>query len=323
MGPAGAQALSQAPAVRTVVPLQHRFAYVGPDLQDLYGVDPTRIASATPLRDSFVPGSTIHAALAALATTPDGVLLAAETLHDYQLRPGDLIRLRLQVAPSRAYRTVPFHVIGMVKEFPTAPKDSFIVANAAYITSATHDASVGTFLISSNDPTRTAAALRQRLRGTGPVVTDVVSARAKVTSASGLAATDLNGLARLELGFGAVLALACSGLALLLGIFERRRPLVLLTVLGATAPQRRRFVVGEMRAVLAAGLAGGAAIGACIAYMLVKVLTGIFDPAPDAPSLPTMYLIGLVGSVVVVTAVVVEVASRLVGRARPSALRDL
>ena len=37
--------LSSVPGVRSVEALQHRFAYVGSDLQDLYGVDPTSVVS--------------------------------------------------------------------------------------------------------------------------------------------------------------------------------------------------------------------------------------------------------------------------------------
>lgn len=322
IGPQAAAPLRTAPAVTAVEPLQHRLAYVGPDLQDLYGIRPTSIGRVAPLRDSYVPGSTIKAALHSLATTPDGVLLSAETITDYQLHPGDPVRLRLQTGPDHRYRPVPFHVLGQIKEFPTAPKDSFIIANAAYLTSVTHSDAVGTFLIGSSDPTRTAASIRDRLR-TGAQVTDIVSSRQSVTSASGLAGTDLTGLARLELGFGLILAIACSALALALGITERRRALVLLAALGATAAQRRRFLAAEARALLIGGATGGILIGGTIAYLLVKVLTGIFDPAPSGLTVPTTYLLVLVGSALVSSTLVLLVVGRLAARAGPSQLRDL
>jgi len=309
--------------VSAVEPLVHRFAYVGPDLQDLYGIRPDRIASVAPLRDSFVPGSTIKDALTQLDRTPDGVLLSAETLYDYQLHPGDTIRLRLQAGPGGRYKPVGFHVLGQIAEFPTAPKDSFIVANAAYIAKVTGSDRVGTFLVSSTDPPRTAAALRRQVAGSGARVQDVDSARAEVTTASGLAATDLTGLSRLELGFGVLLSLACSSLALALGIAERRRALVLLAALGASARQRGQFLTAEARALLTGGLVGGAIIGAVIAYLLVKVLTGIFDPPPTGPALPWAYLVGLGSVVVAATIGVVATFGRLAGRAGPAELRDL
>jgi putative ABC transport system permease protein len=323
VGPAGSQVIAGAPGVRAVEPLQHRFAYVGPDLQDIYGVRASTFAKVAPLQDAFVPGSTVSATLAKLRSTPDGVLLSAETLHDYQLHPGDLIRVRLQTGPDQVYRPVPFHVLGLVTEWPTAPKDSFIVANADYLSRATGSAAVGTFLVSTDAPASTAAGLRTRLTGTGAQVQDISSARAQVTSASGLAATDLAGLSRIELGFGILLALACSALALLGGILERRRALVLLAALGATARQRGRFLSTEATALVGSGLVGGTAIGGVIAYLLVKVLTGIFDPAPAGATVPWTYLGGVLALVVGVTAAVVAGAGRLVARAGPSELRDL
>ncbi len=322
--PAGTdRTLAAAPAVRAVEAVQHRFAYVGPDLQDVYGINPATIGRAAPLLDSFTPGSTIKKALATLAATPDGVLLSAETLHDYQLRPGDLIRLRLQTGTDRQYRPIDFHVVGLVTEFPTAPKDSFIIANASYLSARTQSAAVSSYLISSSDPTRTATALRARLGGTSARVSDIVSARSTVTTVSGLAGADLAGLARLELAFGLVLALACSGLALLLGAAQRRRALVLLGALGATARQRGRFLAGEAWAVLTGGVLAGAVIAATVSYLLVKVLTGIFDPAPTAPTLPSGYLLILLGSVTAATAVVVLAVNRLGSRASLTELRDL
>jgi putative ABC transport system permease protein len=322
VGPEGARALSTVTGVQAVEPLQHRLAYVGADLQDLYGIAPGTIGRVAPLLDSFVPGSTVRAALHALATTPDGALLSAETIHDYQLHPGDPVRLRLQAGPSHTYQQVGFHVIGVVKEFPTAPKDSFIIANASYVAKATGSAAVGAFLIKSATPTATAAALRQSLPP-GAQVHDIVADRIAVTSASGLASADLSGLSRLELGFGLILALASSGLALALGITERRRALVLLAALGATARQRGRFLTAEARALLAGGLLGGVAIGTTIAYLLVKVLTGIFDPAPTGLTVPIGYLGLLVASVLAATAAVLVVFGRLASRAGPSQLRDL
>ena len=321
--PSAAASLAHAPGVRAVEPMAHRFAYVGPDLQDLYGIDPATIGRVAPLLDSFTPGSTVAQAMDALRRTPDGVLLSGETLHDYQLRPGDLVRVQLQTGPDRAYRPVDFHVIGQINEFPTAPKDSFIVANATYLVAQTGSDAVGTFLISSSAPTRTSAALGTQVSGTGATVSDVVSARTTVSTASGLAAADLSGLSRLELGFGVLLALACSGLALLLGVVQRRRALVLLAALGASSRQRGRFLTAEAWGLLLGGLVGGAALAVAISYLLVKVLTGIFDPPPSAAALPFGYLALLAGAIVLTSGAVVVGVGRLAGRAGPEELRSL
>ena len=260
--------------------------------------------------------------LDALRARADGVLLSAETLHDYQLHPGDSIRLRLQTGARAQYRPQAFTVVGEVAEWPTAPKDSFIVANADYVARVTGDPGVPTLLVSSSAPATTSRWLRQRA-GNAVNVTDVSTARGSVTTASGLAASDLGGLARLELGYGVLLAVAAFGLALLVGILQRRRALVVLAALGATSRQRGRFLAVEASAILATGLVGGAAITAAMAAMLVKVLTGIFDPPPDHPTVPWLYL-ALLFLIVIATAVsVVTIAGRAAGRAGPRELRDL
>jgi len=313
--------LARLPGVLAVERMQHRLAYVGPDLQDLYGIDARTIGRAAPLQDAFTPGSSVRTALARLASTEDGALLAQETLHDYQLRPGDLVRLRLQDGLGR-YRTVPFHVAGVVTEFATAPRDSFIVANASYVARVTGSAAMQTLLVRTDQPGRIAAVLRRRVPS-GMTVADTVSAAAVVASASGLAAGNLTGLARLTLGFGFPLAVASGVLALVVGAAQRRRMLTILTLIGATSLQRRRFLRSEATALLAAGLLGGLVAGFVVAAELVKVLHGIFDPPPEHATVP----LGLLGALVVVVlgggAATVAVAGRLLSRVDASALRDL
>jgi len=62
-----------------------------------------------------------------LATQPDSILVSAETVKDYQLHVGDPLTLRLTDAQTHQPRAVSFHYVGVVSEFPTAPKDSFFV----------------------------------------------------------------------------------------------------------------------------------------------------------------------------------------------------
>ena len=61
-----------------------------------------------------------------------------ETVNDFQLSSiGDTINLRLMSAKDHQYHKVPFHFVGVAREFPTAPKDSFLVANASYVAKMT------------------------------------------------------------------------------------------------------------------------------------------------------------------------------------------
>lgn len=318
LDPAAARSLS---GVNAVAPVQHRLVYIGADLQDLYGVDAGTVGRAAPMQDAFTPGSTSQATFGRLQASHDGALVSQETLSDYQLHIGDLLRMRVSTGGG-AYRTVPFHVAGVITEFATAPRDSFVVANRSYLAQVTGSSSVQTLLVKTDQPAAVAAALRPVVPAQASIA-DTVGAAATVTTASGLAATDLSGLARLTLTFGLLLALASGSLALLVGIAQRRRSLVILAVLGASVRQRVGFVWSETRALLLAGVLGGLAIGGVLAFELVRVLNGIFDPAPSRPVIPAVPVTGLVVAVVAVTSLAAVFGARRLGRFDAGRLRDL
>jgi putative ABC transport system permease protein len=322
VGPSGASALAKVAGVKSVEPLQHRFAYVGADLQDLYGVRPASILSAGKLQNGWFQGGTAKQLMNALAARPDNIILAAETVKDFQLHPGDQVRLRLLDGVTKKFKTVPFHYVGIAKEFPTAPRDSFLVANADYVAKSTGSNAVGTFLLQTNgsDPAAVAARVRKQV-GTSASVTDIVTQRKVI--GSNLTAVELGGLTKVELGFALLLAIAASGLTLGLGFAERRRSFAIASALGAKSRQLGAFIWGESVFVTIGGLLFGGVIAFGITRMLVKVLTGVFDPPPDFLSIPWTYLIG----VLVLTTGAVAAAGVVTLRAlrRPSMedLRDL
>ncbi|MGH3436913.1 MAG: ABC transporter permease [Sciscionella sp.] len=301
--PSAAANLSTVPGVRGVEPVQHRFAYVGADLQDLYGVRPSTIRNVTALQDSYFKGGTAKQLMATLAAKPDSILVSAETVKDFQLHPGDLLRLRLQNSRTKQFTTVPFHYVGIVAEFPTAPKDSFLVANASYIAQRTGSDAVGSFLVNTGGQNSSAVAHNiQHLLGPSAAVTSLAHSR-KVVGSS-LTAVDLSGLTSVELGFAVALAAAAGALVLALGLAERRRSFAIAAALGASRRQLRGFVVGEAVVLAVGGLAAGALSGWALSHMLVSVLTGVFDPPPDALAVPWAYLAG-VGVIILVSLAVV------------------
>ena len=309
VSPDAAAALTVVPGVRAVEPLLHRFGYIGTDLQDLYGVNPATITSVTALQDSYVTGGTATELMSTLAARPDSILVSAETVTDYQLTPGDTVTLRLVDARTHQPVTVPFRYAGVVNEFPTAPKDSFFVANAAYLAQRTGSDAVGAFLIDTGGKDSPAVAERvDALLAGSATVTDITTTRQVVGSS--LTAVDLTGLTRIELGFAVLLAAAAGGLVLGLGVAERRRSFAIATALGAR-PRHLRAIIGSDAAVLAVtGLAAGAAIGWGLSRMLVTVLTGVFDPPPAALAVPWPYLAVLAAATVLALAGVTAGAVR-------------
>jgi putative ABC transport system permease protein len=311
------------PGVAAVQPMMHRFAYVGNDLQDLYGIDPQHVSTATPMSDAFFQGGNASGVLATLASRPDAVLVSAETVANYQLRPGDLLRLRIQSARDHAYHVVPFHYAGIVREFPTAPRDSFFIANASYVARVTGSPAYQDMLIRANGPPPAVAREVRHLLGpaSGAVVQDI-DTQLKVTL-SGLTALDLSGLTRLELAFAFVLAAAASGLVLALGLVERRRTFAIAAALGARSRQLASFVWSEAIFVTVGGVLLGVLSGWVLSFIIVKILTGVFDPPPPHLFVPWPYLAALGG----VTCGAIAAAGIGVTRAmrRPAAdiIRDL
>ena len=322
VGPDGARVLAKVSGVRAVEPLQHRFAYVGADLQDLYGVRPDSILAAGELQNGWFQGGTAKQLMNALRAQPDNILVSEETVKDFQLQPGDALRLRLRDAATKQLKTIPFHYVGVAKEFPTAPKDSFLIANEQYIARATGSDAVGAFLLQTGgtDPASVARRVRRQL-GTSAAVTDIVSQRRVV--GSNLTGVELGGLTKVELAFALVLAIAASGLTLGLGFNERRRSFAIASALGARNRQLGAFVWGESAFVTLSGLGLGAVVATALTEMLVRILTGVFDPPPDFVSIPWDYLTGVLGLTIGAVALAGALTLRALRRPVITALRDL
>ncbi|MCY0856372.1 ABC transporter permease [Cupriavidus sp. D39] len=274
------QKLAALPGVRAAQAMQHRFAYVGMDLQDLYGIDAARIGEATRMSNAFFEGGNAKGTLDLLARTPDGILVSEETVKDFQLHLGDQINLRMQSAKDHQYHVVPFHFIGVAREFPTAPRDSFLVANARYVAQKTHTDAAEMVLLKTPTPAQVAMAARAVVAALpGVKVTDVDQARRVIGSS--LTAVDLAGLTRLELGFAVLMVAGATGLVLALGLADRRRTFAILSALGATPAQLGAFLWSEALLLFVAGTSIGTLTGFALAWMLVKLLTGVFDPLPS------------------------------------------
>jgi putative ABC transport system permease protein len=312
------------PGVAAAEPMLHRFAFVGNDLQDLYGIDPGSIGRATPMSNAFFGGGNAAATLAELARTPDGVLVSEETVQTYQLHRGDTVTLRLQNARTHAYKPVTFRFIGVTREFPTAPKDSFLVANRSYVAAQTGTDAAEVVLLRAQPGAidRVASEARRAVRDlTGAQVTTIDEAQRKIGSS--LTAVDLRTLTALELAFAVVFAAAATGLLLALGLAERLRMFAILVALGAKRRQLLAFLAAEALLVVGAGAVFGIALGFLIAQVLVKVLTGVFDPPPEALAVPWSYLGGLLLAAAASTALAVAIAARATQRSVVAALREL
>ena len=195
-------------------------------------------------------------------------------------------------------------------------------ANATYLAEASGSDAVGAFLVDTGgkEQASVAAALRDRLGATATII-DLTETRSRVGSS--LTSVNLQGLTRLELAFAVLLAAGAAGIVLAVGLAERRRSLAIMSVLGAGRRQLRGLVFGEGLLLGAGGLLGGIVIAWGLAAMLVKVLTGVFDPPPSAVAVPWAYFAVTAAAVASSLAVAASAGARASTRPAVEELREL
>ncbi len=302
--------LAAIPGVSAAQPMQHRLAYVGTDLQDLYGIDAAHIGDATRMSNAYFAGGDAKKSLDLLGRTPDGIFVSAETVKDYQLNPGDQLNLRLQSAVDHQYHVIPFRFIGIAREFPTAPRDSFLVANAAYVGRVTGADAAEIVLLKTAAASADIAAAARTIVAPMPGVKVAELGETLRLIGSSLTSVDLRGLTRLELGLAVLMVASSTGLILALGLADRRRTFAILSALGAKPRQLGAFLWSEALLLFLAGTVVGTVTGFALAWMLVKLLTGAFDPPPEYLSVPWAYVGALIGVALVSVALAVVGALR-------------
>jgi len=281
--------IARVPGVAATSAVDHSYAYVGPDLQDTFGIEPNTISRATTLRDSYFLGGGAGTMLARLRERPDGILVSKETIADYSLKVGDLLRLRVLDHRSGRFRVVPFHVVGTVQEFPSAPRDSFMVANLSYLSRADRAGGPNVvFAKASEDPATVASRVASATRSDGVVVKDIRQQAAQTVSS--ITTVDLTGISHLEEAFAIVLAAAAMWLFVGLAVNERRHEFATMAAVGASLREVGAFVRSEAALVLGLAVPLALALGWLLAEMLVAMLRHVFDPPPDHLAVPWAYL---------------------------------
>jgi putative ABC transport system permease protein len=311
--PAAADAAKNAlgPGVLAATPFVDRVVYVGPEAQDLLAIDASTLAGVSPLSDTFFQGSTAGEALGALRSQPDAILVSAETARDYSIVPGDRIRIRVPDANGNL-KTVDFHMAGIALEFPTAPKDAFLVANLSYVADQTGNDRIS-FILAKADGNLGDATRRLSARlGDGWQVSDLATTSARV--ANSITSVDLAGLVIIDLGFAILIAAAGATLFLLAGLAERQRELATLVAIGAEPGQIRASITGETIVIGLAGILSGLVTGSLIALALLQILAGVFDPPAEVPAVPILGILAMVGCVAIALMVALVIADRGIAR---------
>ena len=284
--------IARVPGVAGTSAVDHSYAYVGPDLQDTLGIDPRTLPHATSLRDSYFLGGSARTMLDRLSARPDAILVSLETINDYSLHTGDLLKLRVLDRARGRFRIARFHVAGVVQEFPSAPRDSFMVVNRTYVDRITHDPGPNVvFVRAPGDPVAVADRVAARTRSAGTSVKDIRHQTAQTVSS--ITTVDVGGISRIEEAFALGLAAAAMVLFVAVALTERRHELATMAALGAPLRTVASFLWSEAVVVLAGAIVLAALLGWILAEMLVAMLRHVFDPQPDHLAVPWPYLLGL------------------------------
>ena len=305
--------VAQTSGVTGTTALDHTYAYVGPDLQDVFAIDPGTFQRGTSLRDSYFLGGSARAMLNRLKTRPDAILVSKETITDYSLNLGDLLKLRTLDHRTGTFHVVPFHVAGIVQEFPSAPKDSFMVANLPYILKATHDPGPNVVFAQTNgNPSQVARAVASRVTARGAIVKNI-SDQATQT-ASSITTVGLRGISRIEETFALLLAAGALILYSVMAFAERRQELATMAALGKKPRSIAQFIWTEIILIVVVAAALASVLGWLLAEMLIAMMQHAFDPPPDHLAGPWGFL-GALALVVVAGAVLAAlVAQRSIAR---------
>jgi putative ABC transport system permease protein len=297
--------------VTGATPVVDRVVYVGPEAQDLLAIDTATLPGVAPLADSFFQGSTAAGAIDALRSRPDAILVSAETARDYSIVPGDRIRVRVPDATGNL-RTVDFTMAGIALEFPTAPKDAFLVANLPYVVAQTGNDRISFVLARADGDVGGASVKLSHRLGSDWQVADLGTTTARLANA--ITSVDLSGLVLIDVAFAMIIAGVGVTLFLLAGLAERRREIATLIAIGAEPRQVRASMLGETLVVGIAGTVTGLLTGALVGVVLLQILAGVFDPPADVPAVPLLLVGVTIGAVALALGLGLAIADRGVAR---------
>lgn len=282
--------ISTISGVKKIEPMMHKLAYVGNDLQDIYGINPESLMNVTKISNAYFANHNAKNTMDLLNKNYNGILVSEETAQNYQLKLGDMLNIRLQNAKTGHYEIVPFKFLGIVREFPTAPKDSFLVANASYIAEKTGYTNPEVLLIKANNPALVSKKIENILSSLPQIKVSNID-KVNQSIKSQLTSINLHALTKLELIFAIILVASATGLLFGLELSQKKQSFAVIRSLGASDKQLNAFILTQSIVIVFGGCVTGIILGFIIVQVLVKVLTGVFDPPPDFLTIPFGYIV--------------------------------
>jgi putative ABC transport system permease protein len=295
-------------------------AGIGSDKKDLASVDASSLQKTAELPDSFFVDGTAADALAALRADPAALLVDAELARDFNIQPGDPLKVQLTDLAGREV-SANFHAAGRFKQFPGFPQHVDLVGNLSYYQAVTGQTSVDFLLVRVSDPSeaglrRVAASLSSGPGRAVPLRIESI-ATAINKDQSTLAGLNLRGLGALDSLYTLLLGAAGIGIFVFGLLLQRRKEYVTLRALGIRMRQLQGLLVGEAALVAGYGLLIGLLVGTLMAYLFVQILRPLFTLPPDRLTFPPGQLATLAALVLGGMVVSALAASGILRRLKP------
>jgi len=286
---------------------------VGVDKRTAFVVNPVQYAATVPVGPIMV-GSSRSAAIQSISNDPSGVLVSDVFARDFNVATGDSVNVSVIDNTGKTHRLV-LHTAGVFHTLaPTVPGADLLMNEAAVRGVALRPPD---FYLAKSAPESSTTAIAARLSAQGRssgswTVQTYATALAKEQST--LASLNLGGLSRIEIAAAALIAALGIGLLGAFLVLERRREYAVLRSVGATTGQVLVPPAVEGVVTVAASLLLGVPIGLGMALLSTRVLTPLFTLPPPLLAIDVQGLLGLIGLVLVASAISILVSLVAVAR---------
>ena len=311
-----AQKIEQVLGVTAASPVQYTQAYVGSSLQTVFGIDPQSYAVVSELPDSFFVNTSATQAMTALSNVSNGVLVSEEMAKSYDILPGDpiIIRLLNTTNVNGPMTETRLQVVGVIRFFPTASKDAFLVMNQSFMQNVTRNDKINYFLVrTSASPHDVATRIQEALGSQVSLQTEDIDT-AILALGSSMTSLNLQGLGNIEQGYSVIIISLGLMIFLLSMIYERAKEFGAMRAVGASIRQIERVLWSESLTVGVLSVLIGSIIGLPLGRVFVSLLKVLYKIPPTGIAIPWVALLGLLFLVLSGMVVATFFASRRLAR---------
>lgn len=290
------------------------------DVKDLAAIDPAGFSRTAALSDTFFPASTAAAAMDALKTTPQAILLDVQSADDLKIDVGDAVEVLL-ARGTKAQQLRTMTVAGVFERFPGFSEGIHIIANLDYYQAETGLKEVDFFLARTADQNKAGLTDAISALQAGPGANDQLNIDSTETTfnkdQSSLTALNIRGLVDLDSFYTLVISAAVIAMFVFGLMLQRRREYVTLRAQGMPSWKLQALILGEAGFVGLSGLAAGVLVGGGMGLLLVRILQPLFI-LPPTTTIPTRDVALLVSLVIGATVASTLAALTILRRLSPS-----